>query len=72
MLRTTLRHHDPAARLEQRVEAKRRFAQDLMPLFAQGRIAPFIDRVFAFDQLEAAKRYMESGAHLGKIVLKVA
>ena len=33
---------------------------------------PLIDRTYAFDQLPAAKAYMESDAHLGKIVLRVA
>lgn len=58
--------------LPQRVEATRRFSQDLMPFLAQGRIVPLIDRVFPFEHLDAAGRYMESGAHLGKIVLQVA
>lgn len=55
-----------------RIEATRRFVNDLMPYFADGRIAPVIDRVYPFEELEAAKRYMEGGAHLGKIVLRVA
>jgi NADPH:quinone reductase-like Zn-dependent oxidoreductase len=55
----------------QRVEATQSFARDLMPLFADGKLQPVIDRVFPFEQLENAKRYMESGAHLGKIVLQV-
>jgi len=29
-----------------------------------------IDRVFSFDQLPQAKAYMESNAHLGKIVIR--
>jgi len=32
-------------------------------------IRPIIDRVFPFDQAAAAYEYMESGAHLGKIVI---
>lgn len=35
------------------------------------KLRPVIDRVFAFDQLPAALRHMESGAHFGKIVLEV-
>ena len=35
------------------------------------RIAPLVDKVFAFDQLAEALRYMESGSHFGKIVVKV-
>jgi len=33
------------------------------------RLHPIIDRVFAFDEAAAAYEYMESGAHLGKIVI---
>jgi NADPH2:quinone reductase len=56
----------------QRIEATQRFAHDLMPFLADGTIRPLIDKVFLFDQLDAAKRYMESGDHLGKIVLRMA
>lgn len=31
---------------------------------------PIVDRVFPFSELPAALKYMESGAHFGKIVLK--
>ena len=42
---------------------------DVLPLLAQGRIQPLVDRVFPFDQLEAAKAFMESNQQLGKTVL---
>ena len=32
---------------------------------------PVIDRVFGFDEVRAAYRHMESGAHFGKIVVRV-
>jgi NADPH:quinone reductase-like Zn-dependent oxidoreductase len=35
-------------------------------------IKPVIDRVFAFDEVPAALRHMEAGAHFGKIVIRVA
>ncbi|HEV7617663.1 MAG TPA: zinc-binding dehydrogenase [Burkholderiaceae bacterium] len=54
---------------EQRAEPVPGFIADVLPAIAQGRIRPVIDRVFAFDQLVAAKAYMESNLHLGKIVL---
>jgi len=31
-----------------------------------------IDRVFPFDELPAAKDYMESNAQMGKIVVRIA
>jgi NADPH:quinone reductase-like Zn-dependent oxidoreductase len=33
-------------------------------------IKPVIDRTFAFEETPAALKYMESGAHFGKIVVK--
>jgi NADPH:quinone reductase-like Zn-dependent oxidoreductase len=35
-------------------------------------IKPVIDKVFGFDQVQAAYRHMASGAHFGKIVIRVA
>ena len=55
-----------------RAETTRGFIKDLLPAFADGRIQPMIDRVFAFDEMPEARRYMESDTHTGKIVLRVA
>src|SRR5436309_6462349 len=35
-------------------------------------IKPVIDKVFGFDDVQAAYKYMASGAHFGKIVIRVA
>ncbi len=56
---------------EQRLESTRGFVADILPAIAEGRIKPVIDRVFDFDALPAAKAYMESNAHLGKIVVRM-
>lgn len=55
----------------QRASAIPRFVAEVMPLFAAGRIKPQIDRVFGFDALPAAKQRMETGGHIGKIVLRI-
>ena len=55
---------------EQRATSARGFVADLLPAIADGRIRPLIDRVFAFEDLPAAKALMESNAHLGKIVVR--
>jgi NADPH:quinone reductase len=55
----------------QRAQTVRDFIRDLLPAFADGRIAPVIDRIFAFDELPAARNYMESNAQVGKIVVRV-
>ena len=56
---------------EQRAQTVRGFTTDFLPLFGDGRIAPLVDRVFPFGELPAAKAYMESDAHVGKIVLTI-
>ena len=56
---------------EQRAESARGFVADILPAIADGRIRPMIDRVYPFDELPAAKAYMESNAHLGKIVMRM-
>jgi len=35
------------------------------------KMLPVVDRVFAFDQVHDALRYMESGEHFGKIVIRI-
>ena len=56
---------------EQKAESARGFSADILPMIADGRIRPLVDRVFAFDELPAAKAYMEANAHLGKIVVRM-
>lgn len=34
-------------------------------------LKPVIDRVFAFDEAREAFSHLESGAHLGKVVIRV-
>jgi NADPH:quinone reductase-like Zn-dependent oxidoreductase len=53
----------------QKAEGMRRFAADMLPLVAAGKLRPLIDRVFPFEQLPAARAHMEANAHVGKIVI---
>lgn len=55
---------------EQRAADVPGFIRDLMPAVADGRITPIVDRVFPFEQLEAARQHMQADRHLGKIVLR--
>ncbi len=41
------------------------------PMVAAGELRPEMDRTFALDDAAAAHAYMESGGHVGKIVLEV-
>jgi NADPH:quinone reductase-like Zn-dependent oxidoreductase len=37
---------------------------------AGNRLEPVVDRVFSFDQAPEAYRYLESGVHFGKVVVR--
>ncbi|PVA09864.1 NAD(P)H-quinone oxidoreductase [Pelagivirga sediminicola] len=56
--------------------AKAAIAQALLahvwPLLEAGRVAPVMDSTYALADAAKAHAYMESSAHIGKIVLKVA
>jgi len=56
--------------------AKARIAEGLRthvwPLIEAGRVAPVMDSEFPLAEAAAAHKRMESSAHIGKIVLKVA
>ena len=56
---------------DQRAVTVKGFSENFVPLFASGRIKPLIDKVYALDQIQEAKKYMEADAHVGKIVLRV-
>lgn len=43
--------------------------RDLWPLLASGRIKPVIDQKFPLQEARSAHEYMESGDHVGKILL---
>ena len=58
----------PAA---ERAQTVRAFERDLLPYFADGRIEPVVDRVFAFADVSAAHAYFDSGALVGKVVVRM-
>ncbi len=47
-------------------------AAQVWPLIEAGKVKPLIDEIFPLAEAANAHRRMESGAHIGKIVLKVA
>ena len=55
----------------QRASAVPRFVAEIVPHVAAGTLRPVIDRVVDFGELATAKTLMESGAHVGKIVLRM-
>ena len=58
------------------VADKGRIARELedrvWPLLAAGQVKVIVDRVFPLEEVADAHRYLESGAHIGKVILKVA
>jgi NADPH:quinone reductase-like Zn-dependent oxidoreductase len=56
---------------EQRASGVAPFVRDFMPLFADGRMRPMIDRVFPLDELAAAREHMEMNRVVGKIVVSI-
>lgn len=56
---------------EQRARTVRGFSEAILPLLADGRIRPLVDRVYRFDELPAAKARMDANQHVGKIVVTV-
>ncbi|MEZ5758787.1 MAG: NAD(P)H-quinone oxidoreductase [Emcibacteraceae bacterium] len=45
--------------------------ETIWPLLEAGKIAPVIDKIFPLEQASEAHRYLESGEHTGKIILKI-
>jgi NADPH:quinone reductase-like Zn-dependent oxidoreductase len=56
---------------ESRALTVRGFTADFLPYFASGRLKPLVDRVYRFDELPQAKAFVESDAHLGKVVIRM-
>ncbi len=44
----------------------------VLPLIAKGKVRPLIDSTFPLSEASAAHQRMETGAHIGKIVLTLA
>lgn len=49
----------------------RAMVEDMNRFMSQHRLKPVIDRVFPFEQAHEALRYLEAGAHFGKVVITV-
>ncbi len=50
----------------------REMFEDMNLAIRAGEITPVIDRTFEFEQAAGALKYMESGAHFGKIVVRIS
>jgi NADPH2:quinone reductase len=56
----------------ERARATRGFVREWLPGLVDGSIVPVIDRVFPFEELPAAKAYVESNAQVGKVLVRIA
>ena len=56
----------------ERALATKGVALDVFPAFKSGAIKPVIDRVFAFDELPAAKQYVETDQLIGKVIVRIS
>ncbi len=55
---------------EQKAGSVVSFKADVLPHLEDGSIRPFVDKIFEFDDLPAAKAFMDENRHMGKIVLR--
>jgi NADPH2:quinone reductase len=55
--------------IEEKAEAIRRFADDVLPLVRRGLIRPVIDAVYRAEEVRLAHEHLESNRAVGKIVL---
>lgn len=64
---TTLRTRS----LDYKQDLTREFASFALPRFVSGELKPVIDRIFPWEEVREAHRYMEENRNIGKIVLRV-
>jgi NADPH2:quinone reductase len=55
--------------IEEKSALARSVEREVWPLFANGQIRPIVDSAFPLERAADAHRLMESGRHMGKIVL---
>lgn len=56
--------------ITEKAEATRAFSRDVLPLIADGRIRPNLDRSFPITQVREAYSYLASNKSFGKVVLQ--
>ncbi len=60
-----------ARSIEEKADATRAFATEVVPLLTNGELRPNVDRVFAVSDVRAAHEYLESNESFGKVVLEL-
>jgi NADPH:quinone reductase len=54
---------------EEKAAATRLFAEEVVPLFTNGKLKPNVDKIFKVEEIRQAHEYLESNASFGKVVL---
>ena len=60
-----------AVRLQGIFTGSRTMFEEMVRAIEVAKLKPVVDRVFGFDEAREAMQYMESGAHFGKVVIKI-
>ena len=72
MKRVTLTGSTLRARpIEMKAKLAKALREKVLPLIQAGKVKPLIDSVFAFEDVRNAHARMDTGAHIGKIVLSM-
>ncbi len=58
--------------IQEKAEATAKFIEDVLPLIAEGKIKPNLDKVFPIESVAEAHEYLESNQSFGKTVLMVS
>lgn len=54
----------------EKAEATKLFSEEVLPLFAAGKLTPNIDKIFKLADIRAAHEYLESNESFGKVILE--
>ncbi len=60
-----------AVKLQGIFTGSRTMFEDMLTAITVNNLEPVVDRVFEFDQAREALSYMQSGAHFGKVVIRI-
>jgi NADPH:quinone reductase-like Zn-dependent oxidoreductase len=60
-----------AVRVQGIFVGSRLMLEDLTSAVRLAKLRPVIDRIFEFEEAREALKYMESGSHFGKIVVRI-
>jgi NADPH:quinone reductase-like Zn-dependent oxidoreductase len=60
-----------AVRLQGIFVGSRTMFEEMIKAIDVAKLKPVVDRVFEFDKAREAMEYMKSGAHFGKVVIRI-